>query len=58
MRLAFRLKDHKHVKTYMTILLFIKLGSSFLNSIGPLYLLELGYTQSTFAAMEVVHLPL
>lgn len=58
MALALQLKDHSHVRRYIGLLLIIKLGNSFLSAVGFLYLMELGYSQSTFAAMEIIHLPL
>lgn len=56
--MALKLKDHAHVRGYIGLLLICKLGNSFISAVGSLYLLELGYSQSTFAAMEVIHLPL
>lgn len=58
MGLALQLKDNLNIRHYINLLLVCKLGNSFLSAVGSLYLLELGYSQSTFAAMEVVHLPL
>ena len=57
LELVWKLKDHKQLRLYLLFLILCSVGSSFINSVSGLYLLDNGFPTSTFAAIELFHFP-